>query len=88
MRILLKMIERRLGKIIPHYDKILHVTVTFILVMFLDRIFPLYDSILIVVFLQTFKTWMNYRVSKDYCFVGDWIANGIGYSLVGIYLMS
>ncbi len=71
----------------PHYDKILHVTVTFVLMVFCMKLTTFQYSITIVFILQLVKAWLNYRTNVDYSCSGDMVANACGYLLTGLHLV-
>jgi len=62
-----------------HYDKLLHVTCTFTLLMFAGKWLPPILAVAVVLSLQIGKSIRNEIKSKDYVPTGDWIANAIGY---------
>ena len=69
-----------------HYDKLLHVSITFMGIAWLAKWLPLYICVPVMLAAQVFKTWANYRADREYKPYGDWAANLSGYALVGIYL--
>lgn len=62
-----------------HYDKLLHVTITFMLLMFATKWLSVWLSVGIVFTLQTVKVFRNKIIDKKYTCTGDLVANGIGY---------
>lgn len=75
----------------PHYDKLLHASITFLLVLFLHKCLPVYLCIAVVSVLQISKSLLNlysgYIEAKKPGFWGDWMANLAGYVLVVLYLV-
>lgn len=69
-----------------HYDKILHITVTFMLILYLERIISLPYALLLTFLLQGGKVIWNLTRTKNYRMVGDWVANIVGYALAAGYL--
>lgn len=70
-----------------HYDKMLHTTVTFVLMLFCMKWLDVFHSWLIVAILQIGKAWLNYRINVDYGCFGDMAANACGYLLVLLYVI-
>ena len=62
-----------------HYDKLLHITCTFTLLMFAEKWLPSILAVIVVLLLQVAKTIRNGIKDKDYIPKGDWLANAIGY---------
>lgn len=70
-----------------HRDKLLHILVTFTLMVFLERLgFFIGYAFWIVVILQWGKVFYNRRQDSSYRMTGDWVANIIGYILAGGFL--
>ena len=69
-----------------HYDKILHVTCTFMMLAFLTS-FRLPGELVfgIVLMAQVIKTGWNFRRDVFYRWIGDWCANAGGYLSFGLY---
>lgn len=70
-----------------HYDKLLHVTVTFTLMAFCLKWLSVSYSFLIMATLQGGKAWLNYRIKIGYKIWGDMAANAFGYLLVLLYVI-
>jgi len=73
-------------KLKPHYDKLLHVSITFSGVIFLSKWMPIIIAVVLIAIAQVTKTWLNYRCDKSYRPVGDWLANLTGYLLIAVYM--
>ena len=67
-----------------YYDKLLHVAGTFTAMAFLTLFIPCGFAIGIVLVLQLGKTWWNFK-DWTYCWLGDWLANIIGYALFAAF---
>lgn len=72
-----------------HYDKLLYALVTFVLIIWLDRLMDVHIVCLVIfVFgLQWCKVILNCRTDRSYRMLGDWIANGVGYILALLWYL-
>jgi len=70
-----------------YYDKLLHVLVTFTLLVFGVKIFPAYYVAGSIIALQVLKVWLNKSNDKAYRVGGDACANAVGFVLGGLYSM-
>ena len=70
-----------------YYDKLLHISCTFTLLMFLTLFFSIPVSVGIMFGLQVIKTANNRRLDKKYKPYGDWAANSIGYVVYCVYML-
>ncbi len=76
-----------LNKILQdNYDKLLHVSLTFFAFLWLVRITEWGNAGATVLALQVAKTIWNRLDDDAYKPLGDWLANGIGYLFVWLYL--
>lgn len=71
-----------------NYDKLLHVTGSFMVLVWLSKILTSVHTICIVLGLCCVKTLWNYVADSRCCrqtsrssILGDWIANGLGFGL-------
>jgi len=69
-----------------HYDKLLHVTVTFVLMVFFMKWVSAFWAVWFVAILQGGKVDRNRSMSDTYKPWGDLLANGVGYMLVLAYI--
>ena len=74
-------------KLKEQYDKILHVTVTFTLMLFATIWLSIPIAVGIVFALQVIKTIRNGVLDKTYKLYGDWLANLGGYALYALYYL-
>jgi len=81
-----KHLVKLLSALPRHYDKLLHISITFFGIVFFAKWLPIYICLPAMIVAQVFKTWANYRADKSYRPFGDWAANLGGYVLVGVYL--
>jgi len=68
-----------------HYDKLLHIAVTFTVLSFLLKFASMWQAISIMFLLQCLKVVSNKHQSPDYTMPGDWLANVGGYLVVLLY---
>lgn len=68
-----------------YYDKLLHITGSFMALIWLARMVPVLFALLIVVSLCVLKTIWNYKSDSAYKPYRDWIANFIGIGLWRLY---
>ena len=73
-------------KLKPHYDKLLHISITFMLMCFLHAWLHLGIAFLIMAILQVGKIVWNYYDDYTYRPAGDVLANLIGYAIFGLYI--
>jgi len=73
-------------KLNQHYDKLLHISITFMLLCFLHACLTLYLAVICVVLLQIAKVIWNYSADWFYHPAGDILANVIGFAVFGLYL--
>jgi len=69
-----------------HYDKLLHISITFLLMCFLCVWLPWWMATLIMANLQAGKVVWNYRQDYWYHWMGDMTANVIGYAIFALYV--
>jgi len=74
-----------LGWLPQYYDKLLHVLVTFALLVFGVKIMPSFWCAIAVLCIQIVKALLNRRADSTYNPAGDMCANGMGYILAGLY---
>lgn len=70
-----------------YYDKLLHVSCTFTMLMFLTRFCSIPMSVGIMLGLQVIKTANNRRLDTRYKPYGDWAANSMGYVVYCAYML-
>lgn len=70
-----------------HYDKLLHISITFGLMMFATTFLSIEKAVGTVFMLQVMRTLQNVTRDKAYRPWGDWLANSGGYLLYGLYWM-
>lgn len=72
----------------PHYDKLLHTTVTFVLMAFLCKVIPWGFAFMVTAVLQLVKAEHNRHKDSAYSATGDMLANGIGYLVFWLYTLT
>ena len=68
-----------------YYDKLLHISITYMLVVIMAKFMDIGFAVAITFTLQCGKVVWNMR-DKNYTMLGDCAANCIGYAITWLYL--
>lgn len=71
-----------------YYDKLLHIFITFaVMLVLLEKVrLSVFPAVLVTLLLQTIKTAYNFATANRYRALSDWIANVAGYACVFLYI--
>jgi len=74
-------------KLNQHYDKLLHISCTFVAMCFLRVWLPWNVAIAMALFMQGGKVYWNYKADVLYRPAGDVLANVAGFGLYWLYVV-
>lgn len=78
--------QRYLRRLKQHYDKLLHVSVTFMMMALLCKMLPAHAALATTLMAQLAKTALNRVTDDTYKPWGDWLANAAGYAVYTMFL--